>query len=137
MGTVIITAFGHANVLGTHRTTIEITKDASLSKEGDCIIGVNADKSCSDLPDDLKKQLKTEKKFEIILRSGDSEERITGFGSPDLILTNKHDIVLRKSSYIDARTLLVKCNKACSDLSRAFVNKLRNPNAKIKLIISC
>ncbi|HIK00668.1 TPA: DUF371 domain-containing protein [archaeon] len=132
-----IIARGHPNVLGIHRTTIEITKESHLTHKGDCIIGVNADKACSDLSDDLKKELKKEKKFEIILRAGDSEERITGFGSPNLLLSHRDDIILRKSSYIDARTLLIKCDKACSDLNRGFVNKLKDPNTKIEMIISC
>ena len=44
-----IYAWGHENIMCTHRTTIEITRDKNMSKRGDCIIGVNASKACIDL----------------------------------------------------------------------------------------
>lgn len=130
-----IFAFGHPNILGTHETTIMLTKEAELTKRGDCVIGVNANKSCADLSNELKAALKSNKKFEIILRAGGIEEKITGFGSPDLILINKKDIVFRKSSHIDDRTLLIKCNKACKDLSREFAGKLMDSNVRLEIVI--
>lgn len=112
-----------------------LTKDSELSKAGECIIGVNADKACFDLPENLKAKLKTNSKFEIILRAGNLEEKITGFGSPELKLTSKKDLVLRKSSYIDDRTLLIKCNKVCKDLDRKFVEKLKNPEQELEILM--
>ncbi len=131
-----IIAHGHVNVLGTHKTTIEITKESNLTKRGDCIIGVRAEKSCADLSGDLKEKLKTNSKFVVTLRASGIEEKITGYGSPDLILTNKTDIVLRKSNYIDDRTLLINCDKACADLNRNLVEKLKDPNQIVEFIIS-
>ena len=131
-----IKAKGHANVLGTHKTTLEVTKDPNLTKKGDCIIGVSVNLACADLPNELKKELKQNKKFTIILKVDSLEEKIIGYGSPDLILTNPHDIVMRKSDFIDDRTLLINCDKACADLSREFVEKLKNPNQEITFIFS-
>ena len=129
-----IIARGHANVLGTHKTTIAITKDPDLTKAGDCIIGISADKACADLSPELKEKLKTKSKFTIIMRAGEIEEKITGYGSPDLILTNADDIVIRKSDYIGDRTLLINCDKACADLSREFIEKLKNPNQELYIL---
>jgi hypothetical protein len=36
-------AYGHPNILATHKTTLEFTKDNELSLKGDCIVGVKAD----------------------------------------------------------------------------------------------
>jgi len=130
-----ITAHGHPLVAGTHRTTIEITKENFLTKKGDCIIGIKASKACADLSSELKRALKSDAKFNITFRIGYLEEKISGFGSPDLILSNEKDIVLRKSLHIDDRTLLIKCDKACSDFSRRFINKLKTPGAKLEMII--
>lgn len=130
-----ITTFGNKNILGTHPTTIEITKDSKLTERGDCIIGVNANKACADLSEELKKELKSNNKFKIILRTGDLEEKISGFGSPNLILTHKTDIVLRKSDFIDDRTLLINCDKSCADLNREFIEKLKNQEQKLEFII--
>ncbi|MFO7872832.1 MAG: DUF371 domain-containing protein [Candidatus Undinarchaeales archaeon] len=131
-----IKAKGHAAVLGTHKTTIEVTKEDFLTPAGDCIIGINADKSCSDLEEETRKELKTRSKFTVVLKADNLEEKITGFGSPDLILTNKTDIVLRKSDYIDDRTLLINCNKACIDLDRKFIEKLKDPEQELHFLLT-
>jgi hypothetical protein len=39
-----LTALGHKNVLATHKTTLEFTKDDYLTKKGDCILAINLDK---------------------------------------------------------------------------------------------
>ncbi|MGA7043503.1 MAG: DUF371 domain-containing protein, partial [Nitrososphaeraceae archaeon] len=41
--------YGHANIRSVHPRTIEITKDPNLTLRGDCIVGISANKSCSDL----------------------------------------------------------------------------------------
>ncbi|HIG98004.1 TPA: DUF371 domain-containing protein, partial [Candidatus Woesearchaeota archaeon] len=39
----IFTAHGHPNILATHRTTLEITKDSELTTRGNCVVAVAAD----------------------------------------------------------------------------------------------
>ncbi|MAF89109.1 MAG: DUF371 domain-containing protein [archaeon] len=126
-----IIASGHTNVLGTHPTTIEITKEAELTPRGNCIIAVRADKACSDLPDEIKKELLGGEKFKVTLQAGELIEEIIGEGSPDLFFIHRKDIVLRKSEFIDDRTLLVNCDKACSDLNREFIEELKKPETKL------
>jgi hypothetical protein len=48
-------------------------------------------------------------------------------------------MVVRKSSYIDNRTLAVNADKAACDLSRELVKKLQKPQqkARITLRVSC
>ena len=53
--------FGHENIRSNHKKTIEITKESHLTPRGDCIVGVNANSSCSDLPEKLKNKLKNSK----------------------------------------------------------------------------
>ena len=47
-------AQGHPDILSTHRTTLMTTKDKHLTKRGDCIVAVNAEKALLDLDDDIK-----------------------------------------------------------------------------------
>ena len=63
-----IQAYGHENVMCTHRATIEITKDKSLSKQGDCVIGMNASKACNDLSEKLKAQIQNGGRLNVILK---------------------------------------------------------------------
>ena len=47
---------GHKNILSLHEKTLEITKESDLTINGDCIVGINADLACRDLPEDFKKK---------------------------------------------------------------------------------
>ena len=53
--TVVFFAKGHKNVLSTHKTTFEVTKETELSKRGNCIIAVESTMGAIDLPDSSKK----------------------------------------------------------------------------------
>lgn len=127
-------AKGHGNVLGNHKTTFEVTKETHLTKRGDCIVGVCADKSICELSEDFKKSLKNNNaKLEILLKIPGTgfEEKVTASGSPELTFTHTTDIVVRKSSFICARTLAINADRAASDFSREFIEKLKNDDAEL------
>jgi len=130
-------ARGHENIRATHRTTLEITKDKELTPRGDCIIGVNADKSIFDLNFNLKSALKKGLKAKVTLYLPDYslKEELFGFGSEKLTFTHKRDIVIRKSDYVCGRTLLIRSNKAAIDLSREFVELLKDRKTEIVMIL--
>ena len=133
----VIFARGHENVLATHKTTFEITKEALLSEKGDCIIAVSADKALADLSFKFKDWLKRENaKVSILIEADNLKEVVSAFGSPKLILSHPTDMVVRKSSYVCDRTLAVKADKAAWDLSRKLVEKLRNPRQKVKITLT-
>ena len=132
-----ILARGHENITATHKTTFEITKEESLTKRGDCIIAVSANKAMPDFKSEFKKALKNENaKLIIEIKAGEIREIVRAYGSSQLQLTHPTDMVIRKSSYICNRTLAIKADKAAADLSRSLVEKLRKPeqNVEIKLI---
>ncbi|MFX1554054.1 MAG: DUF371 domain-containing protein [Promethearchaeota archaeon] len=129
-----IYAYGHENIFGTHSTTIEVTKDKNLTKKGNCIIGVNATKACFDLSPKLKKNIKNGNKIKITLKIDDLQDSFYGFGSKELKLLDKDDIVFRKSNYICDRTILINCTKTSSELSRELIEKLKNPRNKLSII---
>ena len=122
---------GNENIRSSHQKTIEITKEAHLTPQGDCIVGVNATSSCADLPQELKDKLKVPgAKVTFSIRVGGNEFVLEGEGHPDLILTHSEDIVIRKSDFICPRTLAVKCDKASDLLPREMVSLLQNPKTK-------
>jgi hypothetical protein len=121
----------------THKTTLEFTKDPHLSKKGDCIVTVAADKALADLTNDFKRNLrKQHAKITITIEAGEVTEQVTAYGSPQLILTHPTDIVIRKSDYVCSRTLAVHADKAACDLSRDLVEKLKNPKQKAKITLA-
>ena len=135
--TEIINAFGHKNVLSTHETTFEITKELHLSKRGDCIIAVKATKATLDLPREFKEAARKENaKMTITIEADEVKEVVNAQGSPRLLFSHLTDLVIRKSDYVCGRTLAVKADKAACDLSRRLVEKLRNPSQKVKITLS-
>ena len=121
----VIVCRGHPNVLATHKTTIEITKETRLTKKGDCIVGVGAEKGINDLPDEFKEKLRSKCKIEIIFECGGIADTVHAHGSPDLILDHPTDMVIRQSGYVDRRTLAVGADKAAAGLDRGLVEKLK------------
>jgi len=132
--TEIILAYGHKNIQAAHKSTLGITKEAKLSRKGDCIIAVSADKAVADLSHELKKNLRKENaKITMLIEAEGAVEVVNAFGSPRLILTHSTDMVVRKSNYVCSRTVAIQADKAACDLSRKLVEKLKNPQQKVKI----
>ena len=122
---------GHKNIVSLHTRTIEITKDSNLTKNGDCIVGVSANKACNDLNPALKSKLTTKGTIvNITIIVEPHEFELYGYGNNGLDITHEHDIVLRKSSYVDSRTLVVSCDKSAVDIPRNMVSSLTNSQVK-------
>jgi hypothetical protein len=129
-----IKAHGHRNILCTHETTIELTKDTYLTKKGNCILGINASKGCADLDQELKSYIWEGKKIQVILRSDEYIDSFYGFGHENLPLTHEKDIVFRKSDYLCERTVLINCSKSSKDLSLNLVDNIKTSNQEIHII---
>jgi hypothetical protein len=122
-----IKAKGHENVLSLHKSTFEITKDKDLSLAGDCIIGLDIDKSMEDFPEDFKEKLANDDtKVLVELKTPNASDTIEGYGHHDLTLSHPTDIVCRKSTFVCSRTLMIKSNKAAIDLNRDLIKDLAN-----------
>ena len=132
----VLFAQGHENILATHKTTLEFTKDQHLSKKGDCIVAVAADKALTDLSAEFKEKLRNPNaKLTIIIEAGEIAEQVNAQVSQQLILAHPTDMVIRKSGYVCSRTLTIHADKAACDLSRAFVEKLKKPKQKVKITL--
>ena len=131
-----IFGYGHENVLATHKTTLEFTRDKHLTKKGDCIVAVGTDKALADLSSEFKEHLrKRNAELTVIIEAGGIEERLKAHGSPRLILTHLTEAVIRKSDYVSDRTLAIRADKAAQDLPRELVEKLRNPWQRVKITL--
>ena len=122
---------GHKNIRSLHPKTIEITTEPNLTLNGDCIIGVNASCGCNDIPEKMKNLIQNSKSeilFTISVK--DVSFKIKGNGHENLILTNPHDIVIRKSSFICPRTLAIRCDLASDSIPRQMIKTLQNPDSR-------
>ncbi len=133
----VVLGRGHVNVQATHRTTLEFTREASLSKMGDCIVSVGADKSVADLNVGFKKNLATDSaRLTIQVEVGELSEKIQAMGSSRLTFSHETAMVVRKSNYVCSRTLAVCADKAANDLSRSLIERLKNPEQEVRITMT-
>lgn len=119
---------GHPMVRSSHPTTIEITTEDYLTENGECIIGVRADRGCAGLGSALKERLRNEDaRVALKVAVGSLSFMISAHGDPRLTLMDPHEMVVRKSDYISDRTLAVRADASSRDLPREIVRLLKNP----------
>ena len=135
--TEVINAHGHENIQATHKTTLEVTKESTLTKRGDCVIAVGATKGAADLHSKFKETAQSiDATITIIIEVGDEREIIRAKGSPQLLFTHPTDLVIRKSDYVCGRTLAIKADKAASDLSRKLIERMQEPGQRVKITLT-
>lgn len=124
--TEVIRCHGHENVRGLHKSTFEVTKETELSPQGDCIIGVGADKGCADLSPAFKSAMRRPHAvLTTVLEAGGISATVTGSGNPDLTFENPISFVWRTSDFISDRTIAVGTDHAARDLPRELIDLLK------------
>ncbi len=135
--TVVISARGNENISSLHKSTFELTKEATVTKQGDCIIGIESTRAALDLPVEFKKVArKEEARMTITIEADGQIDTVKAKGSPKLTFTHPKDLVVRKSHYVCGRTLAIGANKAANDLSRGLVERLKDPRQAIKVLLT-
>ena len=125
-------ACGHPAVLSTHPTTLELTKEAALTKNGNCIVAVGSSAGLRDLPQAMKNALSSEScTARLTLMIGDHRFSTEGHGAQGLTFSHPTDMVVRKSGFVSDRTLMVHADRAAADLPRSLVELLQDPGRKI------
>jgi uncharacterized protein len=110
------TARGHRNVQASHKTTLEFTKEDTVSLRGDCILGVSASLAPVEFGAETKNLLRSSRDFILSIRLADIVDEVHGRGHPDLSLDDEREMVFRKSTFLSSRTVLIACDKAATDL---------------------
>ena len=135
--TVAFLARGHKNLRSTHKTTFEFTKETTLTKQGDCIVAVEATRAAVDFPVEFKDAARKEgARITITIEADELKETVKAKGSPQLQFTHPTDLVVRKSSYACGRTLAIEADKAASDFSRKLVEKLQDTKQVVKITLT-
>jgi len=126
-------AYGHENVVGIHRTTVEITTENFLTRQGTCIVGVQATQRLSDLSSEIKELATLESTKIVLIMDVDGViEQVTGTGSKGLTYSDSTSMVARTSSFRCNRTLMINADKAASDLSREFIGLLKDGSTEMR-----
>lgn len=133
-GGEIITAYGHESTTAMDEDCFEITTNKDPKGE-DCVIAVNADKACKSLSNEFKIAAKSASRVFITIDAGGLVEKITAYGSPALKLTDTNEIVVRKTDFIDGKTVAILASKSANDFSKAMKEKLKGPNTKVEITL--
>ncbi|MEK6983858.1 MAG: DUF371 domain-containing protein [Nanoarchaeota archaeon] len=133
-------AYGHPNILATHKTTLEFTKDKEVSLKGDCIVGINADFESSELKNFIKSIKNNNKRISITITSKSKnkkqkkiEEIIKAELNPNF--NSNKEFVIRKTDFVSERTFAIRSNKTAFDFNRELVGFLKEKKSKISVII--
>lgn len=126
-------AYGHPNILGTHKTTLEFTKEHELSLKGDCIIGVNAEFNLSEIKKFIKGQKNKKVAITIAAESKKFRENIIAELNPNF--SSEKEFVIRKTDFVSERTFAISSDKAAFDLNRGLIDYLKEKKNKIMVII--
>lgn len=131
-----IHASGHENVTAEHASTFEVTSDDFLTPAGDCIVGIEADRTPADFDDAFVAACQQPNAVLVVTLSVDGlAERIEGRGHPDLTFESDRSLVCRTSEYVDERTVAVNMEKAAGDLNRELVERLAD-GAQLTMTLS-
>ena len=118
---------GHPHVLGTHQTTFEVTRGEQLTHNGNCIIGIGADKGCAGLSAAFRKILAHDDAVLVTrLSTGEVEIEVRSRGSAHLTLDHPADLVWRRSTFTCGRTIGICSNQVAATLPRELIARLRN-----------
>lgn len=131
----VVHAVGHEHVTAEHASTVELTTDDWLTPAGDCIVGIEADRTPRDFDADFREACRDADATitaAITVENVDGDEddpdhtaEIVGRGDPDLALLDDRSMVGRTSDYTDdERTILVDGDGAAADLDRDLVAAL-------------
>ncbi len=118
---MIIRGKGHPNITARHKATIAFTSDKEITLRGDCFVAVACTWEAT--PAFLAK-MRSSKKVLVEISCMGEHDTIIGSGHPNLTISSK-DLVIRKSDWVDQRTLIIKADKAAKDLNPSLVAALQ------------
>ncbi len=121
----IVYCRGHPLVLGSHPTTFEVTREDHLTKNGNCIIGIAADKGCRGLSPAFKHVIvHDDALLSTRLTCREVTVEVKSRGSSLMTLDNPTDMVWRRSSYICGRTIGIMTDHVAATLPEQLISNL-------------
>ncbi|PSP55883.1 DUF371 domain-containing protein [Halobacteriales archaeon QS_1_67_19] len=121
----VIRAAGHENVSAAHASTFEVTTDDYLTPAGDCILGIEADRTPADFdPEFVAACRDADATITATFEAGGHAETVTGRGDPELTFESDRSAVGRTSDYVDDRTIMLDAGFAAEGFDRDLVAAL-------------
>ncbi len=120
---------GHRNITAMHPGTFEVTTDNHLTRRGDCIVGIDADKGACDLSRRFVDVLAHDgARLLTRVSCGDLVLEVHSSGSPSITLVDQGDMVWRRSGFVCARTIAISSDLTARTFPRPLIALLRTGN---------
>ncbi|MEM4268013.1 MAG: DUF371 domain-containing protein [Candidatus Woesearchaeota archaeon] len=113
----MFSAYGHRNVLATHRSTFMFTRDADLTRRGDCIIGTKSDFFCDESLRSLSGKIR------MVLEVDGLKEEVFAEYNPSF--ASNRELVVRKSSFKCERTFATNASKSAFEIDRKIIEMMK------------
>jgi 16S rRNA (cytidine1402-2'-O)-methyltransferase len=113
--TVAFAGRGHLNVTATHDKTLELTRDADITRRATCVVGVAS-------THDDRALLALRGRVEIALECDGQRDTLTATISPFFL--GDRSLVIRRGPGLRARTFAFDASKTAADLDRALVDRI-------------
>src|SRR6476661_261295 len=117
---------GHPNVAATHAKTIELTRDADISRRATCVLGVASDH-------DDRALLTLRGRVEVVLECDGARDEFTATMSPFFLGDNS--LVFRRGPGLRADTLAYDATKTAATIDRALVELLGSSDRRLHVTI--
>jgi 16S rRNA (cytidine1402-2'-O)-methyltransferase len=117
---------GHPNVTATHDKTLEVTRDADISRRATCVLGVASDH-------DDRALLALRGRVEVTLTCGDVRDLFTATMSPFFL--GDSSLVFRRGPGLRGRTVAFDASQTASTLDRGLVAKLASSEARLDVTV--
>jgi 16S rRNA (cytidine1402-2'-O)-methyltransferase len=115
---------GHPNVSATHDKTLELTRDADISRRATCVLGVASEH-------DDRALLALRGRVEVTLACGDARETFTATMSPFFL--GDRSLVFRRGPGLRGRTVAHDASKTAATLDRDLVTRLASSDARLEV----
>jgi hypothetical protein len=119
--TISLVAQGHPAITASHAKTFELTRDAGIGPRATCVVGVSAAGDWGAL------RALGRRPVTITLRVGEHREVVHAVSNPFV----DDGLIVRRSGFRDAHTLATNADRSAADFSRAFVQALADPQARL------
>lgn len=111
-------AKGHPKIQSTHKTTLEFTKEAEVTEQGDCIVGVAADFDKAKL-----QAFAREQRIKMTITAGNVSDTLSAKPNPSF--DDDSELVIRMGVFISPRTFAIDADKSAKYLNRELVEKIK------------
>jgi len=124
---VSFTCRGHPNIAATHDKTVEVTRDADISRRATCVVGVASSH-------DDRALLALRGRVEVVLECDGVRDAFSATVSPFFL--GDSSLVFRRGAGLRGRTLAFDASKTAATLDRALVAQLGSSERVLNVTIT-